>query len=73
MGDNLIKESKTIRKYIRKDGTVAEKEYTQRYAVIDKSKKITHKKLIDKVKEVKKEDFERVYQFLTEIVKGKDV
>jgi hypothetical protein len=71
MEDNLLRESKTIRKYTRKDGTIAEKEYIQRYAVIDKTKKITYKKLIDKVKEVKKEDFEKVYKLLTEIAESK--
>lgn len=50
MDPKLVRESKTTKKYTKKDGTLVEKEYVQKYVVVDKEKKITKAKIIEKIK-----------------------
>jgi phosphatidylinositol kinase/protein kinase (PI-3 family) len=68
MDTPIIKESKTIRRYIRKDGTISEREYIQRYAVVDWTKKITKKTLIAQIKELKKEQYKQAQDFLYSLI-----
>lgn len=66
MDDKIIKESKTIRKYIRKDGTIVEKEYTQRYVAIDKNKKVSKTTIIDKIRTANLNQLKRIQDILNE-------
>jgi hypothetical protein len=61
------------KRYTKKDGTVVERQYRQAYFPVEKDNKVTQKKIFDKVREVKKEDFEDFYKVITDFVNGKNV
>lgn len=60
------------KRYTKKDGTIVERKYKQAYIPVEKDNKITQKKIIDKVKEVKKEKFEDFYRVVTEYINNQD-
>lgn len=64
MNPELVRESKTTKKYTKKDGTIVEKEYVQKYVVVDKEKKITKSKIIKKVNNATPEQLKQINDIL---------
>lgn len=65
MDGHIIKESKSIKRYKRKDGTIVEKEYVQKYVVLDREGVITQTQVIEKIRGATQEQLKIIYDFLT--------
>jgi hypothetical protein len=65
MNPQLIpKERKYKQKYTKKDGTVVEKEYVQRYLVQDRTEEKEKKALVDKLKNATPEQIAQIKEIL---------
>lgn len=73
MNNNLTKECIVTKKYIKKDGSISERKYTVKYALSDKANKITQTKILDKVKEIKRENFSEFYNLVNEYIERKNM
>lgn len=71
--DSKGKVNKTTVKYKKKDGTEVIKEYKRIYIPVEKENKITQKKLLDKVKDIKKEDYEAAYKLISDFINRENV
>ncbi len=60
----IIKEIKVVKRYTRKDGTVAVKEYTQRYVVKNNARKNLIKEITAKLDNTTDETLIRINELL---------
>jgi hypothetical protein len=62
-----------LKKIVLKDGTIKEYTFKKAYKPADKINKITQKKILSKVREVKKEKYEAFYKYVSEFIEQQDV
>ena len=60
----IVKETKAIKRYTRKDGTVVVKEYTQHYIVKNNARKNLIKKIKGKLEEATDETLNKIDDLL---------
>lgn len=56
------------KKIVLKDGTIKEYTFKKAYKPADKLNKITQKKILDKVREIKKDKYEAFYKYISEFI-----
>lgn len=74
MDHNLVRKTKVIRKYVRKDGSIVEKEYEQKYVVKDHTALNLRKAIAPRLKTATVEQLKEVNRILggTEDGRGND-
>lgn len=68
MNAQIIRECEVVKKYIKKDGSISEHKYKIKYMLADRTNKVTRKQLIEKIKNIKKDDLKKIDDFLNNLL-----